>query len=92
MSQSLESICWMLLALVLSAAIGIERQIRGKSAGIRTQAIVGLTACLMMLISKYGFSDILVDGITRYDPSRVAWRAGRACGGSPSPGLRCISS
>ena len=26
----------------------------------------------MMLISKYGFSDILVDGITRYDPSRVA--------------------
>ena len=72
MSQSLVSICWMLLALFLSAAIGIERQIRGKSAGIRTQAIVGLTACLMMLISKYGFSDILVDGITRYDPSRVA--------------------
>ena len=25
-----------------------------------------------MLISKYGFSDILIDGITRYDPSRVA--------------------
>ena len=31
-----------------------------------------MTACLMMLISKYGFSDILMDGITRYDPSRVA--------------------
>ena len=72
MTQSLTSIGWMLLALVLSASIGLERQIRGKSAGIRTQAIVGLTACLMMLISKYGFSDILVDGITRYDPSRVA--------------------
>ena len=72
MTQSLMSIGWMLLALVLSASIGLERQIRGKSAGIRTQAIVGLTACLMMLISKYGFSDILVDGITRYDPSRVA--------------------
>ena len=68
MTQSLMSIGWMLLALVLSASIGLERQIRGKSAGIRTQAIVGLTACLMMLISKYGFSDILVDGITRYDP------------------------
>ena len=72
MTQSLMSIGWMLLALILSASIGLERQIRGKSAGIRTQAIVGLTACLMMLISKYGFSDILVDGITRYDPSRVA--------------------
>ena len=57
MTQSLMSIGWMLLALVLAASIGLERQIRGKSAGIRTQAIVGLTACLMMLISKYGFSD-----------------------------------
>ena len=72
MTQSLMSIAWMLLALVLSALIGLERQLRGKSAGIRTQAIVGLTACLMMLISKYGFSDILADDITRYDPSRVA--------------------
>ena len=53
MTQSLMSIGWMLLALVLSASIGLERQIRGKSAGIRTQAIVGLTACFMMLISKY---------------------------------------
>ena len=72
MTHQLVSIGWMLLTLVLSASIGLERQIRGKSAGIRTQAIVGLTACLMMLISKYGFSDILIDGITRYDPSRVA--------------------
>ena len=72
MTHQLVSIGWMLLALVLSASIGLERQIRGKSAGIRTQAIVGLTACLMMRISKYGFSDILIDGITRYDPSRVA--------------------
>ena len=72
MTYQLASIGWMLLALVLSASIGLERQIRGKSAGIRTQAIVGMTACLMMLISKYGFSDILMDGITRYDPSRVA--------------------
>ena len=40
MTQSLMSIGWMLLALVLSASIGLERQIRGKSAGIRTQAIV----------------------------------------------------
>ena len=62
MTYQLASIGWMLLALVLSASIGLERQIRGKSAGIRTQAIVGMTACLMMLISKYGFSDILMDG------------------------------
>ena len=46
MTQSLMSIGWMLLALVLSASIGLERQIRGKSAGIiltRHGAIRGLT-------------------------------------------------
>ncbi|MCD4548962.1 MULTISPECIES: MgtC/SapB family protein [unclassified Schaalia] len=61
-----------LLALVLSACIGLERQQHGKSAGIRTQAIVGFTAAIMMLISKYGFLDVVGDGITKLDPSRVA--------------------
>ena len=72
MNPYLTEIAWMVLALVLSTLIGLERQIRGKSAGIRTQAIVGLTAALMVLVSKYGFQDVLADGITRFDPSRVA--------------------
>lgn len=61
----------LLLAFVLSALVGLERHMRGKSAGLRTQAIVGTAAALFLLVSKYGFSDVLSDHVT-LDPSRVA--------------------
>ncbi|PRZ41280.1 putative Mg2+ transporter-C (MgtC) family protein [Antricoccus suffuscus] len=60
------------LAFLLSSAIGLERQIRGKSAGLRTQAIVGTASALIMLVSKYGFNDVLSPGAVVLDPSRVA--------------------
>ncbi len=60
------------LALVLATCIGVEREARGKSAGIRTQAIVGTTAALLMQVSKYGFMDVLVIDHVALDPSRVA--------------------
>lgn len=59
-------------ALVLSTAIGFERQLKSKSAGMRTHALVGLGAALFMIISKYGFNDVLAVDIIRVDPSRVA--------------------
>lgn len=62
----------LVLAFLLSSAIGLERQLRGKSAGLRTQTIVGTSAALIMLISKYGFSDVLSSGTVELDPSRVA--------------------
>lgn len=62
----------LLLAFVLSSLIGLERQLRGKSAGLRTQAIVGTASALILLVSKYGFSDVLVAGHIVLDPSRVA--------------------
>jgi putative Mg2+ transporter-C (MgtC) family protein len=40
------------LAFVLSALIGLEREMRQKSAGLRTHTLVGLGAALIMLISK----------------------------------------
>jgi hypothetical protein len=40
---------------VLSALVGLEREIRQKSAGLRTYTLVGVSAALFMLISKYGF-------------------------------------
>lgn len=61
----------LVLAFVLSALIGLERQLRGRSAGLRTQAIVGTSAALFMLISKYGFMNVLSDEVV-VDPSRVA--------------------
>ncbi|MFZ0668607.1 MAG: MgtC/SapB family protein [Acidimicrobiales bacterium] len=60
------------LALLLSALIGIEREIRQKSAGLRTHTLVGVGAALFMLISKYGFNDVLEPGRVVLDPSRVA--------------------
>jgi putative Mg2+ transporter-C (MgtC) family protein len=59
-------------AFVLSASIGLEREIRRKSAGLRTYTVVGTSAALFLLISKYGFTDVLVDGRIVLDPSRVA--------------------
>ena len=47
------------LAFVLSALIGLEREIRQKSAGLRTYTLVGVSSALIMLVSKYGFTDIL---------------------------------
>jgi putative Mg2+ transporter-C (MgtC) family protein len=60
------------LAFVLSAAIGLEREIRQRSAGLRTHALVGVGAALFMVISKYGFTDVLVPRLSVVDPSRVA--------------------
>jgi putative Mg2+ transporter-C (MgtC) family protein len=60
------------LALLLSAIVGVEREIKQKSAGLRTHALVGAGAAVFMLISKYGFSDVLVPGRVVVDPSRVA--------------------
>ena len=60
------------VALVLSSLIGVEREVRQKSAGLRTHTLVGLGAALFMLVSKYGFSDVLVRGEVQVDPSRVA--------------------
>jgi putative Mg2+ transporter-C (MgtC) family protein len=59
-------------AFLLSAAIGLEREIRHKSAGLRTYTVVGTTAALFMLISKYGFTDVLTKELIVLDPSRVA--------------------
>jgi putative Mg2+ transporter-C (MgtC) family protein len=61
----------LLIALALSAAIGVEREIRQKSAGLRTHSLVGVAAALIMLVSKYGFADVLGTHVA-LDPSRVA--------------------
>src|SRR5271155_4130228 len=60
------------LALVLSALIGLEREMRQKSAGLRTYTLVGVASALIILISKYGFTNILADGRVVLDPSRMA--------------------
>ncbi len=60
------------LAFVLSALVGVERELRQKSAGLRTHTLVGVAAALIMLVSKYGFMNILANDRVVLDPSRVA--------------------
>jgi putative Mg2+ transporter-C (MgtC) family protein len=60
------------LALVLSSFIGLEREVRMKSAGLRTHALVGTAAALIMIVSKYGFGDVISRYEVVLDPSRVA--------------------
>lgn len=49
----------MLFAALCGSAIGYERENHLKMAGIRTHMIVAVTASLMMILSKYGFWDVL---------------------------------
>jgi putative Mg2+ transporter-C (MgtC) family protein len=59
------------LAFGLSSLIGLEREWRHKSAGLRTHTLVGVGAALFVIVSKYGFDDVLRSGVS-LDPSRVA--------------------
>lgn len=62
----------MILSGVCGSIIGLERSRRQKDAGIRTHMIVALGAALAMIVSKYGFFDLLqYDGL-RADASRIA--------------------
>ncbi len=61
-----------LLAGICGGILGYERKHRGKGAGIRTHIIVAISSALMMLVSKYGFDDLVFGEEFRLDPSRVA--------------------
>jgi putative Mg2+ transporter-C (MgtC) family protein len=60
------------LALLLGAAIGLERERHLHSAGLRTNALVALGSALYMLISLYGFTAFLGLPHIQVDPSRIA--------------------
>jgi putative Mg2+ transporter-C (MgtC) family protein len=62
----------LLLAFALASLIGLERELRHHSAGMRTHTLVGLASALIMLVSKFGFSDVIGAPHVVLDPSRVA--------------------
>ena len=55
--RNLELLLRIIVAMILGMLIGNERKNRMKSAGMRTHALVALGSALMMVVSKYGFSD-----------------------------------
>jgi putative Mg2+ transporter-C (MgtC) family protein len=75
------------LALVLSTVIGLEREYRQKSAGLRTYTLVGLGSALFLLVSEFGFFDELERGRVVLDPSRVAAVGMAAGAGLPVPAV-----
>lgn len=62
----------LLLALVLGGIIGFEREQANHAAGFRTNILVCVGACLMMLLSIYGFSNFVNEWNVRVDPARLA--------------------
>lgn len=70
---------WDLLARLgaaagLGAAIGIERELRDREAGLRTHVLVSVGSALFTIVSAYGFHDFIVNGgpVIRADPTRIA--------------------
>lgn len=70
MPTDLQMIARLLLTLVLSGLIGLERQVHRRDAGLRTHILVALGSCLIMLTSLYVF-DIYKDQVS-LDPVRIA--------------------
>ncbi len=70
MPTDLQMIMRLLLTLVLSGLIGVERQVHRRDAGLRTHILVSLGSCLIMLTSLYVF-DIYKDQVA-LDPVRIA--------------------
>jgi putative Mg2+ transporter-C (MgtC) family protein len=62
------------VAGALGAAIGFERELREREAGLRTHLLVCLGSALFTIISAYGFHEFLTSGdaVVRTDPTRIA--------------------
>ena len=65
----------MLISCLCGMIIGFERENRVKEAGVRTHCIVACASAMMMIISKYGFEDLIqtyTAADVRLDPARMA--------------------
>jgi putative Mg2+ transporter-C (MgtC) family protein len=70
-SEEWKQISELALTLGLTSLIGLEREWRQAPTGLRTHTLVGLGAALFVIVSKYGFNDVLGPNVS-LDPSRVA--------------------
>jgi putative Mg2+ transporter-C (MgtC) family protein len=72
MISPLELVLRLVVAAVLGGLVGLERERLEWAAGMRTHALVSLGSALFMVVSIFGFSDILNEQHVILDPSRVA--------------------
>ena len=77
-AELLDYVVRLLIACFCGGVIGFERSRRLKDAGIRTHVIVCCSSALLMIVSKYGFTDLMKaasdinNSVRGADPSRVA--------------------
>jgi putative Mg2+ transporter-C (MgtC) family protein len=71
-SLELELVFRLILAALLGSAVGLERERLSWAAGLRTHMLVALGSCLFMIVSIYGFNEVLTNPAIHLDPSRVA--------------------
>ena len=67
---NIQIIIRLVLSIILSSLIGLERELRHKAAGLRTHVLVGLSSCLLMLVSIYVAKG--PEGEFLFDPGRIA--------------------
>jgi|Deesub1362A_J573_1020465.scaffolds.fasta_scaffold00356_25 putative Mg2+ transporter-C (MgtC) family protein len=73
MDTSLEIIIRLILGALLGGIIGLEREVHGRSAGLRTQLIVCVAAVLIMIVSEnYHLYLEHINPALRIDPARIA--------------------
>ncbi|MGF2617561.1 MgtC/SapB family protein [Rossellomorea vietnamensis] len=63
----------LLVIVLLSGLIGIEREVKNHPAGLRTHIVVGVGSCMLTLVSLFGFEDYIRshEDIRGFDPSRI---------------------
>ncbi len=62
----------LLTAAALCGAIGLEREMRERAAGLRTHMLVGVGSALFTLVSAYAWTDFTFEGSVTFDPTRIA--------------------
>ena len=72
MISPMELVLRLAVAVVLGGFVGLERERLEWAAGMRTHALVSLGSALFMVVSIFGFSDVLNERHVILDPSRVA--------------------
>jgi putative Mg2+ transporter-C (MgtC) family protein len=62
------------VAAALTGAVGLERELRERAAGLRTHMLVGVGSALFTIISAYAWGDFIFDRTqgTVFDPTRIA--------------------